>query len=76
MTPIDWNDAEPMFPDFLPPSRENPTPLTGRRRFKITSEGLVLQVEYSKWSDVYMYHIYYWRDACSRDITPAETIIK
>jgi hypothetical protein len=28
MTPIDWNDSEPGFPDFLPPEKPTPKRLT------------------------------------------------
>jgi hypothetical protein len=78
MTPIDWNDSEPGFPDHLPPKVDGG--LTGNRRFRVGKTvgcygALVLEVEYSvfvktlgKWNNL-------WRPATAADITPAETVI-
>jgi hypothetical protein len=58
MTPIEWNDSEPGFPDHLPPKAE----LTGRRRFVLEEGLLTLQVEKSefvegKWENNWYYAI-------------------
>jgi hypothetical protein len=75
MTPIEWNDSEPGFPDHLPPVDDREGELTGNRRYRhIRFEpmgGLLLQVEYcafidGRWTTK-------WRDALWRDVS--ETII-
>jgi hypothetical protein len=85
MTPIDWNDSEPTFPDFLPTDGVHPMSeaLTGNRRFRkvdygrlgTSTEKLVLQVEFTVFAKTTGKWKTMWRDAKPEDITPAETVI-
>lgn len=52
----------------------NDQELTGRRQWRQTSEGLVLQVECSEFSPAQSAHMCYWRDALASDLT-GETIV-
>jgi hypothetical protein len=79
MTPIDWNDSEPTFPDFLPPAKDLNVPeLTGRRRY-LQLNGypryLVLQVEEAVFTEVSGKRGWEirWRMAGPEDVT--ETVI-
>jgi hypothetical protein len=81
MTPIEWNDSEPGFPDHLPPLQPEEG-LTGNRRFRKVSLAwdtgpakLVLQVEFAVFSKVLGHWKTVWRDAIPEDITPAETVV-
>jgi hypothetical protein len=56
MTPIEWNDSEPGFPDHLPPAKDLNVPeLTGRRRYinwHAKGGALVLEVEEAVFTEV------------------------
>jgi hypothetical protein len=62
MTPIEWNDSEPGFPDHLPPDARdlNVPELTGRRRYRKLGrygmhdgyEILMLEVEEAVYTEV------------------------
>ncbi|MGY3589337.1 hypothetical protein ACVIF9_008014 [Bradyrhizobium sp. USDA 4350] len=59
---VQWNDSEPQGG------------LTGRRRYRSTEEGLVLQVEYTKYLRAYEHWALFWRDATGSDV-PGETVV-
>jgi hypothetical protein len=46
--------------------------LTGRRRYRSTAEGLILQVEDYYWQDAHW--SFEWRDAAPRDVLGFEVV--